>query len=74
MVLGAYSSAPKLKTTKALPPPPPRPQDLRSKPNTKTTDVTQPEKQFFWRAKTQIITVAQIEMSDYYNTQKGKLK
>ena len=73
MALGAYSSDPNLKTTKALPPPL-RPQDLRSKPNTKTTDVTQPEKQFFWRAKTQIITVAQIEISDYYNTQKGKLK
>ena len=73
MVLGAYSSAPNLKTTKALPPPP-RPQDLRSKPNTKTTDLTQPEKQLFGGAKTQIITVAQIEISDYYNTQKGKLK
>ena len=70
MVLGAYSSAPNLKTAKALP----RPQDLRSKPNTKTTDVTQPEKQFFGGAKTQIITVAQIEISDYYNAQKGKLK
>ena len=50
MVLGAYSSPPNLKTTKALPPPP-RPQDLRSKPNTKTTDVTQTEKQFFWGLK-----------------------
>ena len=46
MVLGAYSSAPKLKTTKALPP-----QALRSKPDTKTTDVTQPDNNFFGGVK-----------------------
>ena len=46
MVLGAYSSAPKLKTTKALPP-----QALRSKPDTKTTDVTQPDNNFLGGVK-----------------------
>ena len=61
MVLGAYSSAPNLKTTKALPPPPPGSKKQTRYKNYWCNPTWQ---QFFCGGKTQITTVAQIEISD----------
>ena len=85
-VLGAYSSAPNPKTIKALPPHPPGSKKQTQYNNywcNPTTSLPHPRvvalKNIFFLGgggggKTQIIKVAQIEISDYYNTQKGKLK